>query len=34
MLRKMEMTPYILLFHFDQKEQKLLMTVIGSVDQR
>lgn len=30
----MEVILYILLFHFDQKEQKLLMTVIGSIDQR
>lgn len=34
MLRKMEVILYILLFHFDQKEQKLLMTVTGSIDQR
>lgn len=25
---------YILPFYFDQKEQKLLMTVMGSIDQR
>lgn len=34
MLRKMEVILYLLLFHFDQMEQKLLITVIGSIDQR
>lgn len=34
MLRKMEVILYLLLFHFDQTEQKLLITVIGSIDQR
>lgn len=30
----MEVILYILLFCFDQVEQKLLMTVIGSIDQK
>lgn len=34
MLRKMEVILYLLLFHFDQTEQKLLITVIGPIDQR
>lgn len=34
MLRKMEVILYLLLFHFDQMEQKLLITVIGSIDQK
>lgn len=34
MLRKMEVILYVLLFHFDQKKRKLLMTLIGSIDQR